>query len=91
MSHTTKTELADIIARSFSEAVGKEIAALPVDKQTAAADMALAGVASFIPVDEVIEAMDRIGRAIPKSLRETSEAGLAVTKTAKAVEKKIYG
>ena len=56
-----------------------------------AADMALAGVASFIPVDEVIEAMDRIGRAIPKSLRETSEAGLAVTKTAKAVEKKIYG
>ena len=56
-----------------------------------AADMALAGVASFIPVDEVIEAMDRIGRAIPKSLRETSEAGLAVTKTDKAVEKKIYG
>jgi len=56
-----------------------------------AADMVLAGVKSFIPVDEVIEAMDRIGRAIPKSLRETSEAGLAVTKTAKAVEKKIYG
>ncbi len=56
-----------------------------------AADMALAGVRSFIPVDEVIEAMDQIGRAIPKSLRETSQAGLAVTKTAKAVEKKIYG
>ena len=56
-----------------------------------AADMTLAGIQSVIPVDEVIEAMDRIGRAIPKSLRETSEAGLAVTKTAKAVEKKIYG
>ena len=55
-----------------------------------AADMTLAGIESVIPVDEVIEAMNHIGRALPKSLRETSEGGLAVTRTAKAVEKRIY-
>lgn len=55
-----------------------------------AADMTMAGVESFIPVDEVIEAMNRIGRAMPRELRETSEGGLATTKTAKAVEAKIY-
>ena len=55
-----------------------------------AADMTLAGIKSFIPVDEVIEAMNRIGKALPKSLRETSEGGLAVTKTARAAERRIY-
>ena len=55
-----------------------------------AADMTLAGIQSVIPVDEVIEAMNHIGRALPKSLRETSEGGLAVTKTAKEVERRIY-
>ncbi|MCR5757660.1 MAG: L-serine ammonia-lyase, iron-sulfur-dependent, subunit alpha [Selenomonas sp.] len=55
-----------------------------------AADMALSGIDSVIPVDEVIEAMNRIGKALPKSLRETSEGGLAVTATAKAIEKRIY-
>nr|WP_256625752.1 L-serine ammonia-lyase, iron-sulfur-dependent, subunit alpha [Selenomonas ruminantium] len=56
-----------------------------------AADMTLSGVDSVIPVDEVIEAMNRIGKALPKSLRETSEGGLAVTKTAQLIEKKLYG
>lgn len=55
-----------------------------------AADMTLAGIESVIPVDEVIAAMNEIGRALPKSLRETSEAGLAVTPTAKAIEKRVY-
>ena len=55
-----------------------------------AADMTLAGIESVIPVDEVIAAMIEIGRALPKSLRETSEAGLAVTPTAKAIEKRVY-
>ena len=44
----------------------------------------------LINVDEVIAAMNEIGRALPKSLRETSEAGLAVTPTAKAIEKRVY-
>ena len=55
-----------------------------------AADMSLAGVESVIPVDEVIDAMNRIGKALPKSLRETSEGGLATTATAKALTKRIY-
>ena len=56
-----------------------------------AADMALAGVRSIIPVDEVIQAMDHIGRALPCSLKETAEGGLAVSETAKAIARKIYG
>ena len=56
-----------------------------------AADMALAGVRSVIPVDEVIDSMNRIGRALPRSLRETSEGGLAVTPTARQVEERLYG
>ncbi len=55
-----------------------------------AADMTLAGVQSVIPVDEVIDAMNRIGKSLPKSLRETSEGGLATTPTAMAVERRLY-
>ena len=54
-----------------------------------AADMALAGVESVIPVDEVVEAMRRIGCALPKSLRETSEAGLADAPTAREIERRL--
>ena len=46
------------------------------------ADMALAGIRSKIPPDEVIDAMKEIGDLLPPSLRETSKAGLAVTPTA---------
>lgn len=56
-----------------------------------AADMALAGVRSVLPVDEVIEAMEHIGRALPRSLKETAEGGLAASETAKAITRKIYG
>lgn len=47
----------------------------------ASAEMAMAGLRSRIPADEVIGAMDSIGRALPEALRETSEGGLAKTKT----------
>ncbi len=50
-----------------------------------AADMALAGITSLIPADEVIDAMGQVGRSIPPSLRETSRGGLAVTPTAKRI------
>ena len=49
-----------------------------------AAELALAGVGSFIPADEAIDAMDKVGRSLPGRLRETAEGGLAVTPTAKA-------
>lgn len=46
-----------------------------------AAQLALAGIESFIPMDEVVEAMVRIGRALPRGLKETAEGGLATTVT----------
>lgn len=45
------------------------------------AELALAGVESKVPWDEVISAMYNIGLAIPVTLRETSVAGLAATET----------
>lgn len=48
-----------------------------------AAEMALAGIESLIPFDEVAEAMGKVGRALPESLRETGEGGIAATPTAK--------
>ncbi len=45
------------------------------------ADMALAGIESVIPFDDVVAAMDEIGRMMPCEIKETSEGGLANTKT----------
>ena len=56
-----------------------------------AADMALAGVESVIPPDDVIDAMNRIGRSMPRAIKETAEGGLATTKTGLALAKKIFG
>jgi len=56
-----------------------------------AADMALAGITSRIPCDEVIDAMFKIGQQMPRSLRETAEGGLAATPTGKRLEAKIFG
>ncbi|GAA3313581.1 hypothetical protein GCM10020331_004030 [Ectobacillus funiculus] len=49
----------------------------------AAADMALAGVVSIIPPDEVIHVMHEVGQQMPESLRETGIGGLAGTPTGK--------
>ncbi|GLC87438.1 L-serine ammonia-lyase, iron-sulfur-dependent, subunit alpha [Lysinibacillus piscis] len=56
-----------------------------------AADMALAGVTSRIPCDEVIGAMYRIGQAMSPNLKETARGGLAATPTGKALAAKIFG
>ena len=55
------------------------------------AEMAVAGVKSVIPVDEVILAMDSIGKTLPSMLRETGKGGLAVTPTGLEIEKRIKG
>ncbi|HCY8777076.1 TPA: L-serine ammonia-lyase, iron-sulfur-dependent, subunit alpha [Staphylococcus aureus] len=55
------------------------------------ADLALAGIESRIPVDEVIEVMDKVGRNLPASLRETGLGGLAGTPTGEAIKRKIFG
>lgn len=55
------------------------------------ADLALSGVTSVIPVDEVITAMGAVGRSLPDTLRETARGGLAVTPTGQELYKKIFG
>lgn len=52
-----------------------------------AAQMALAGIQSVIPPDEIIDAMYEIGCQLPACLRETSQAGLATTPTGKKLPK----
>ena len=54
-----------------------------------AADLALAGQTTVIPVDEIIEAMYKVGKKLPVELKETSLGGLATTPTAKKLEKKV--
>lgn len=55
------------------------------------ADLALAGITSRIPADEVIGAMYRIGQTMPVQLRETGEGGLADTPAGRFLRDKIFG
>lgn len=54
-----------------------------------AADMALAGIESRIPVDEVIDAMGQVGRRMPVEFRETALGGLAATPTGRRVKQQM--
>jgi L-serine dehydratase len=53
------------------------------------ADMALAGVTSLIPFDEVVSAMYAVGRDIRPEYRETARGGLATTPTGRAVAQRM--
>ncbi len=54
------------------------------------ADMAMAGIESRIPVDEVIDAMGEVGRRMPVEFRETALGGLAATPTGRAIKKRMH-
>ncbi len=56
-----------------------------------AADMALAGMESKIPVDEVIDAMKEVGDSMPCAMKETALGGLANTPTAKRMKEQVFG
>lgn len=64
--------------------------AMGASNSLVAADMALAGVTSRIPCDEVIGAMYRIGQAMSPNLKETARGGLATTPTGKAITHAIF-
>jgi L-serine dehydratase len=64
--------------------------AIGVANALISADMALAGIKSIIPFDEVIEAMYKVGRALPCSLKETAQGGLAATPTGIRIQKEIF-
>ena len=51
-------------------------------------DLAMAGIRSVIPPDEVVLAMDEVGRNMPEAYRETGKGGLAATATGKKIAEK---
>ena len=54
-------------------------------------ELALAGIESKIPLDEVIDAVRQTGQLMSPMLKESSLAGLATTKTALKLKEKIFG
>jgi len=57
----------------------------------ASANMAAAGFDAVIPLDETIDALDRVGKSIPRELRCTGLGGLSVTDTSKEILQKFEG
>lgn len=53
------------------------------------AEMALAGIASRIPVDQVFDAMGAVGARMPAEVRETALGGLAATPAAKDIAARL--
>ena len=54
-----------------------------------AAQMSMAGIKSVISPDEVIDSMQRIGAAMPSSLKETAREGLAITQKAELIKREL--
>ena len=67
--------------------LGKNVMA--ASNALACANMALADYDPVIPLDEVIAAMDRVGRSLPYQLRCTALGGLSVTPTSRAIETRL--
>jgi len=67
--------------------LGKNIMA--ASNALSCANMALANFDPVIPLDEVIEAMDKVGKSLPYELRCTALGGLSITKTSKKIEKQL--
>lgn len=55
------------------------------------ADMALAGIESLVPFDEVVESMYKVGKLLPESLRETALGGLATSPKGLEIQRKVFG
>lgn len=60
-----------------------------VNNALISADLALAGVKSLVPFDEVVDAMYKVGKLMPESLRETALGGIADTNTGREVKKRL--
>ena len=63
--------------------------AIGVANAVLSCDLAMAGIPSLIPFDEVVEAMKSVGDAMSSDLKETARGGVAATKTGKAVTRNI--
>ena len=98
MAAAAITELAGGTPHMVSQAVAialKNILGLVCDPVAAgafvAAEMALAGIDSAIPADEVIWSMKRIGDVMSPTLKETAEGGLAATPTGRKLHDQVFG
>ncbi len=97
VSHATAIALKNILGLVCDPVAG--LVEIPCIKRNAmgtanaftAAELALAGIESAIPADEVIAAMKRIGDLMPVSLKETAEGGLAGTPSARKLQRQIFG
>lgn len=67
--------------------LGKNI--LAASNGVTCANLAIAGFDYVVPFDEVVEAMDSVGRALPHELRCTALGGLSITPTSRKIEKKL--
>lgn len=65
--------------------------AMGVANAFTACELACAGITSVIPTEEVIQAMNQIGKEMNSSLKETAEGGLAVTPTGCRLCQEIFG
>ena len=78
-----------VAARVEAPCLGKNISSAL--NALASANMALAGYDHLIPLDEVIDSMDRVGRSLPRELRCTALGGLSVTPAARAIAQRLKG
>ena len=67
--------------------LGKNVMA--ASNALACANMALADFDPVIPLDEVIDTMDKVGKSTPRELRCTALGGLSITKTSKEIERRL--
>jgi len=67
--------------------LGKNVMA--ASNALACANMALADYDPVIPLDEVIQTMDAVGKMLPSALRCTALGGLSITTTSKEIEKRL--
>lgn len=67
--------------------LGKNV--LAASNALSCANMSMAGYDPLIPLDEVIDTMDAVGKSIPVELRCTALGGLSITPAAKAIEKRL--
>jgi len=69
--------------------LGKNV--LAASNALACANMALSDYDPVIPLDEVVETMDRVGKMLPSALRCTGLGGLSITKTSHDIESRLPG
>ena len=88
IEYMTSSETCDPVAnRVEAPCLGKNV--LAGTNALACANMALADYKHLIPLDEVIYAMNEVGKAIPHELCCTAKGGLSITPTSRAIEQKL--